>query len=390
MRLRRAIDWRCLWQSILLVVGLRVGLGIVAVAGFWAFPDILRTPGPPYDQLLIPRDAGGWPFIGVWQRWDAVEYQWLATAGYHFGDRQAVFLPLYPGLVHAVGWLTGGSYAVAGLIVSSVSLVGALYLLRRLLEADFGGKVADRALTYLTIAPSAFFLVAGYTESLFLLLAVASFRAARQKRFVAAGLLATLGTVCRLQGVLLVAPLAVEACMAMVARRRRGNFLLSPAYAALLSPLAALAAWDTYVDRHLFPGGISAVAHAWGHRTVPFGLPLGEAARLAAQHPNWNAAIPLDLSAVTLLLLTTLYAVRRLPWSYVALGAVSVVPLMVDEIPGAPLGSAGRYMIVVFPLFVSLAILGLRRDWLDRMIMAVSPPLLGITTLYFTHYGFVG
>jgi hypothetical protein len=64
----------------------------------------------------------------------------------------------------------------AGVVVSEVSLLVALFLLHQLLVGDLGPGVANRTLTYISLFPSAFFLHAPFSESLMLMLAILSGR----------------------------------------------------------------------------------------------------------------------------------------------------------------------------------------------------------------------
>jgi len=112
-----------------------------------------------------------------WWRWDAVHYVQIAYSGYS-GKLLTVFFPLFPLLMHSVGFLLGGSiiadYA-AGLILANSCFYGVLVLFHHLVSKDFGHRVARYALVYLAFAPYGIFFFVGYTESLFLLLTLAFF-----------------------------------------------------------------------------------------------------------------------------------------------------------------------------------------------------------------------
>ena len=96
------------------------------------------------------------------------------------------FFPLYPLLVGGVGRFLAGHYLLAGVLVSLAASRGAFVLLYRLALPRLGADGARRAVLYLALFPTALFLGAVYSESLFLLLALATF-AARGARVVSAG-----------------------------------------------------------------------------------------------------------------------------------------------------------------------------------------------------------
>ena len=113
-----------------------------------------------------------------------------------------------------------GSYLAAGLIVSGIASVAAAVLLRRLVQIDYDSAIALRSVWFFLIFPTAYFLHVGYSESLFLALALASVLAARVDRWGLAGLLGVLCWLTRAPGAVLVPTLAVEAAQKYSTNRR--------------------------------------------------------------------------------------------------------------------------------------------------------------------------
>lgn len=143
-------------------------------------------------------------------RWDAVHYVTIAHNGY-IQTPLAVFFPLFPLLIHGVGFLLGGSvmadYA-AGLIIANTCFYGALVLFYHLVSKDFGHNVAKYALIYLAFAFYGIFFFVGYTESLFLLLTLATFLFLRGEKpldWWLAGLCGFLAALTRPTGIILIA-----------------------------------------------------------------------------------------------------------------------------------------------------------------------------------------
>ena len=118
------------------------------------------------------------------------------------------FFPVYPGLIHIVGFATR-SDLIAGVVISLVAFAVALALLHRLVLLDFGEDVAETTVMLVAFCPVAFFFSAVYTESLFLALSVGAIYAARRERWLAAGLLGGIAAATRNGGVALILPVAV-------------------------------------------------------------------------------------------------------------------------------------------------------------------------------------
>lgn len=151
--------------------------------------------------------------LALWERWDALHYLGLAEHGYvsQGEDRWRIaFLPLLPWLIRALARL-GLGYSAAGFVVSTATAVAAALLLRRLAALDADAEEAERAVFFLLVFPTSYFLHAAYTEGLFLALTLSAFLAARRRRFVAAGALGGLAALSRVTGVLLLPVLALEA-----------------------------------------------------------------------------------------------------------------------------------------------------------------------------------
>ena len=222
------------------------------------------------------------PVLAPLARWDSVWYLTIADSGYEGSKARAAFFPLYPLLVRAVGTLFGGSHAallVAAFLVSLAAFLAALVLLYRLAELELGRSLARPVLLLLALFPAAVYFGAPYSESLFLLLAVGAFYAARTGSWAWAGACAGLASATRSAGLLLVIPLAM---IWWGTRPRRA----SDAAWLLLAPLgiAAYAAWLGLAEgdalrfldvqeawsRHLavpLAGAWDGLVAAWGRRS---------------------------------------------------------------------------------------------------------------------------
>ena len=369
-----------------IVLTLRLVLGVDA----WLVTAL--RPGSDaavsWDGLQLTGGGLTGALIAPWQRDDALWFQRVAERGYGH-DARAAFLPVYPATEHVTAWLVGGGAILAGLLVSTVAAVVALTLLHRLVRTRLDTATADRCVLYLALLPTGFFLLAPYSEALFLAFAVGSVLAASRGRFAAAGVVAALAAATRPQGVLLVVPIAIEVCADMRNRRAAGQRPLRLGYAALLLPVAALGALELWLRGSLgFAAGSLTVEHAfWGnHEAAPWTV-LGDSLRAIASggHPEELLNLLALLAAVSSLP----FMARRLPPAWTALAVVWVMPLLLRENQYSPLMSASRFLLVTFPLAVLLARAG-ASPRVHRLVTTLSPALLVLLFANFVRFHLVG
>jgi Gpi18-like mannosyltransferase len=171
---------------------LRFGLSIFVALLIGLVPGLAL---PPRTELMarwgIPVPTGYLAdlFLNPWLRSDALWYLKIALNGYGLSEPNVHHLPLYPVLIRLAHEIIGGHITLSALLVSNLAFILALSYVYRLVRLDETGSIARRTVIYLAIFPTAFFYLAGYTESLFLLGSVSSFYYARQRAWFKAGLL---------------------------------------------------------------------------------------------------------------------------------------------------------------------------------------------------------
>jgi Gpi18-like mannosyltransferase len=151
-------------------------------------------------------------FISLWNRWDALNFLEIAKNGYTAVGETRYFiahLPLYPFMIRLAAAVLG-NYELAALIVSNLASFLACFYLYQLSRIDYSESTALKSVFYFTIFPTSYFLIAGYTESLFLLLAIGSFYYARKAKWSMAGVLGALAAATRITGLVLVPSLLWE------------------------------------------------------------------------------------------------------------------------------------------------------------------------------------
>ncbi|HEX8917234.1 MAG TPA: mannosyltransferase family protein, partial [Chloroflexota bacterium] len=355
-------DWRL---ALGLVLALRVGLGLAGFVSVRLQP--VTIVGGDWLNLLIHSGRPWSDLLSIWQRWDALWYQQIATHGYHAGDGTVAFQPLYPLLARIVSLPLLGSIVLAELLVSSAAFFGAMWLLYHTALLDTDHSTSRLTVLLTALFPVGFFLLAPYTESLYLLLTLAAFWFARSGRpwlagFAAmgAGLTRTFG------GIFMVLPLAYE----YLRRRdeRKGAAGDSPPGGLLQSGFGLLASTLPVVGLialALYQKGIVgeqrsplALQSYWGNRVVSPLHPVPDSVSHIVHTADMVEV--LNLACLLSFAVLALLAVRYLPLTY-ALYALPYLALMFSrESLLSPLESVARYMLVLFPCMIVLA-LGLAR-----------------------------
>ncbi|MEA5466138.1 hypothetical protein [Leptothoe sp. PORK10 BA2] len=195
---------------LLLFIGSRVALTII---GLFSTDLLDRGYGKQFSWSQ-------YAWLDIWGVWDSFWYMDIAQNGYSIVGAIArtpdqtnfPFFPLYPGLMHLLGRITGGEYYLAGIVISNVALVVAGYLLYKLVEIDSGHTTALRSVKYLFLYPVAFIFSGVFTESLYLCLTLLCFYLARRQKWWLAGIAGAFLSATRILGVLIVLPLAFEYC----------------------------------------------------------------------------------------------------------------------------------------------------------------------------------
>ena len=318
--------------------------------------------------------ASAYPVLNAWARWDAGWYMQIAKNGYTFiaGQQSSTaFFPLYPLLMRAVHVVVPGSsdasYILCGLIVANAALLIGLYFLTKLVQLDFGQRVASRTVLMVLIFPTTLFFSAVYTESLFLATTVASFYYARVNRWWLAGALAGCSALTRSPGVLLGLPLLIEY---LAQRKFRLREIRADVLALGFIP-AALALHIAYLGWAFDnPLAIQDAQSAWGR---PSGLSWPWVGYVdyfnnPAVHSGGNSLINV-LFALAFVGLSIVALVRvRLSYGIFALSCYALVTAWGN------LGSVPRYILSAFPIFMVLALA--ERNWIFRNIY--RPVALGL------------
>jgi hypothetical protein len=310
-------------------------------------------------RLASPAGAGWSPEIRAESpplaRFDAGWYRTIALRGYVWdgaaGEGNVTFFPLFPFLM---GWAArlGIPLLWAGLFLAQACFLASAVLFWRLASLDGGPiEARDRFLAFLAF-PWSFFLLAPYTESLFLTLVLAAWLAALHRKWALVAVLGLLAGFTRLFAVALTAGLVALLWERgdLAAPRQRWRAL-----GAALAPAAGCAAFFAWLavrfsDPLIF---LHAQARGWGRRPGLAGLwdVLGAVPGNVREGALWNLGPAVDSGVLLLLLLAITFALWRRRMGEAAYTASAALIIAAS----GQLASIGRYAVVLFPVFALLA-----------------------------------
>jgi Mannosyltransferase (PIG-V) len=389
---RQTLPW---WR--LHTLSWRIAAAALGYRAFSALLAFLINVAFPLDRLepvtMFGRPS---PFWDPFTRYDSGWYYQIARYGYLFvagGPSVGVgkpgkiaYFPLYPLLMRYAGRLfgrTGAAVYMGGIFVSWIGFMLAMVALLHLAERDVAPDQAEKAVLLAAIFPFSFFFGMVYTESLFLLLTVATIHEFRARRWVLGGVLGALATATRVNGILMLPSLAWFAWRGAGSDTRDRVH----AVAGLLLTGCGVGAYSVYVY-HLSgnPFEWAASIERWGY--YPGGAPWMAQVRLLRMlltHPYAYLAgermAPYDtlngLSAL-MFVAATPFVWRRLGAGYGLLMLANLwLPLSSGQYEGL-----GRYCSVMFPFFIWLA--SIRSRFVFLAAVVVSATLYTLCLAFFT------
>jgi hypothetical protein len=328
-----------------------------------------------------------YPWLDFWGVWDSRWYMDIAQNGYstlaklpEFPEQTNFpFFPLYPVLMRLLGNALGGHYFVAGLLISNGCLLLSGYVLYRLVDKQWGQKIALRSLKYLFLFPVSFILSGVFTESLYLLLSLLCFYGAKRRNWWLAGVCGALLSATRSLGVLIALPLLFEYLQSIdfkVDKIRLNSLFL------LLVPLGLMAfSWHNYqiTGDFLF---FKTNQVAWDREFMNPVAALWQAFAEGVGEPSVKKLVECAFFVVAFILLTVFG--KTIGFSYWLLGMYSlVIPL------SAGIASMPRFTLPVFPLFIILAMLSCKAGWNPWMTVGLGFLQGALMVLWCTGQGLV-
>jgi len=351
----------------------RIWLQVFLWLGFSVLPlkEILARPG-----------------LWAWANFEGEHY--LAIAQHGYANLEQAFFPLFPWLIRVFVYpFRENPFAllISGLTISHLAFLTALFLFYKLIKLDFDEKVAQLAILFLLIFPTSFFFGAVYTESLFLVLILGSFYAARKKNWWVAGILGAFASATSFLGIFLLPALLWEwweqRSTENLRLKTQDFFELIP---ILLIPLGLLFYMRFLASFYQDPLMFIHVQPAFGTQ--------GSADKLILLYQVFWRYLKMIVSTrwdplyftVWLELLTTtgfgallVYAqLKKIRLSYLIFAFLAfLVPTLTGTFSSMP-----RYVLVLFPGFITLALI--KNKIFRSLYIFVCCLLLAIATIFFT------
>jgi hypothetical protein len=402
---QRAITFTWVDESIRTPILVFLVLRLVTWLGILAMTQLNPTPlasfmyHNPSGETYFQSIPAGSPFADLvepWRRWDTAWYAKVAIQGYTDRDSSFVFPPLYPTLMRLLAPVMGGNYILAAETISTIACLIAFLLLFKLVELEFKDNkvLARNTLIVLAAFPTAYYLMAGYTESLFLALTLGAWVAALKKDWLFAGILGFFAALTRLQGAVICFPLA---WIAYIQLRESGWRAIVQRIPAVVGAPLGSATYYAYIAINHIGSFDKAFSNEWQLYTR---LPWESinAYIIRFQH-GWNLlndwedrnAIALIVFAVLCLIVTF---TQKPSFSLYSWATLCVILMRYHEGPhGESLPqfeSAVRYVLSMFPCFIAVGMICQR--W--RQFLLIPYVYFGATIGWdlldkFTHWKWV-
>ncbi len=334
------------------------GLSIVIVAVLASFPIEIKPTfseaSYAYNELSDINNFSK-NFLAPWFRWDTVHYLEISQHGYDYYPSQSAWPPLYPFLIKLL------SFVIHPPILSAISLsnlfcILAFYELFLFTFEMFDEYHAKRAVLFMVFFPSAFYLVAGYSESLFLFLTIVCFRYIQKEKWASAGILCGLATFCRVQGILLLIPIVIKAFEQKKKESINLNFLPS----LLIAPFAygLFSLYSKFGLRQNWPW--KALLNNW---ELHFGWPwegiFGNITAIFTKTLSYQFSLPvvqfINLSAVIFSIYLLVRFWKKFPLWLNVYNLLCLILFLSKVDNQSILVSTVRYLISIFPIFISLS-----------------------------------
>lgn len=321
----------------------------------WAILDRLEPPPAfsPIDDGLIP--------------WDGTWYRDLALDGYDSPPLEGGirFFPLWPLLGRFFGAIGDRPDVALVVLANLFALIAGMFLYRLTVQETDDHAVARRTVRLFALFPPAFVLVLGYSEALYLCLAMGFVLTARARRWRLTAVLGFLAGLTRPVAGLLALPAAVRAWQT---DRRSPTALLAIASA----PLGTLSflIWSAR-EQGDWRAPVDAQRELRGEITEP----ISRLVRALVDGFKGDEGELFHGLAALILIGLAVYVARHLSKDL----CVYVIPSVLLLVAAENLNSMERYALGVFPLVIAAAVIS-RNERLDRWLPTASAVALTVVT----------
>lgn len=310
-------------------------------------------------------------FFQSFANWDGGHYLGIAEYGYK-EKFQYAFFPLYPVLIKGVNSILQ-NYLLSGILISILSTFFALHLLYKLVADDFDKKVAEKVILLLLFFPTSFYFLIAYSEGLFFFLTVASFYCLKARKLGWVVIFASLASVTRINGLALILALIIEIQITTGINRKNWIILLS--FLGFLTYCLYL--YNQTGDPFYFITAENYWLRHFSLPVIPFWETIKSFATLGFKGINLMAFLDLIFAIFGVGLVIRSFRFLPLPYSIYGLAAVGI-PLFTTSLTSMP-----RFLLMVFPIFILLALM--KNKYLILTYQMISLMLLSLFIALFVN-----
>jgi hypothetical protein len=356
----------------------------VLVVGYLAVVMIGIVPGT--ERFRVSDNA----VENLLARWDAQWYLSIVQQGYLWNgnpriEQNVVFFPAFPVAVRVLGPLLGDRWLFAGLVLALAAFLFALVYVFRLARELMPAERAHHAVWLVAAYPFAVYYSAPYTESFYLLGAVATFFHTSRAEYWRAAAWGFFLALCRPNGFFIALPVVLFVLQRLWIERR----VSLSAIAACLAPGCGVLVYTLYLYVRFGDGLVWMKGQqAWGRVFVGLGpglyaLFFDRVKAIASEgFEQYVSTNPYDFvyTCAAVFALASLWpCVRRFGLPYAVFVAINIVPPLLM----GGMMSIGRMTSVLFPSFLWLAAALPQRVLLPTVIAFALLQAL-VAALFFT------
>ena len=343
--------------------------------------------------LLLPDPANSSPLHHT-TLWDGNWYLGIIESQYRGGPAAPAFYPLFPTIIGSIHFITFGifGYAVIGLFVNTIALMFMIAgLLKIAREFDLHERARFLPITFLLLAPSAFFLHQFYGEAVFTALGTWAYLFALQRKWLAMGILLAFLTASRLPSLLIVGLCLLEYVRSYDWSVKKA--INSRIFSFILAPLGFIA-YGIYLQ--VVRNDFFAMFHAYGstkdwiyHKFDPnFIMTIGEEVHRVILALAGVIRINSDLlvgSAIPLFMLITLfgcslYLILKTKGKSIPLGIFGLVSIIFFTLNSNVI-SVHRYTLPCLTIYIALSLLYVNHRKLRPLLIGFGVVTISIQVL---------
>ncbi len=325
------------------------------------------------------------PALFSWANFDGEHYLSIAMFGYK--SLEQAFFPLFPMVISVISrsfsfdlYSLLVASTITGILISNLSFLFAIFLLFKLIKLDYSSKIAYWTIAVLLLFPTSFYFGALYNESLYLLLSVVAIYAARTNRWWMASASAIFASATRVFGLLLFPVLIIEAWQQKSLKKNIIPILLSPMgfifyliyqWFTVGNPLAFYNLQELVGEQHRV--GITLLPQIYyRYLKIIFSMDIS--------NPIYQTIVLELLTGILFFTLPFYGFLKGIRLSYLIYALIGfVLPTIQGSFSSLP-----RYVIVLFPSFMALAIyIQSKQIYIKVIVVLVMAVLLAVESILF-------